>query len=89
MIERSLAADGRTWKVALAGRVTQYDQDEYTLIFEHTDEHGKRVRRASRFSPQGSRSRAAALAELSDADLAMLLRQSQPESTSPELSYGR
>ena len=43
----------------------------------------------SRFSPQGARRRADALGELSDADLRMLLQQSQPDWTSPELDYAR
>ena len=89
MIERILTVDGNTWIASIAGRVTQYDLDEYTVIFERKDEHGKRHRRASRFSPQGSRSRALALAELTDADLATLFAQSQPDTTSPELNYAR
>ena len=89
MIERKLTVDGTTWTASLSGRVTQYDLDEYTVIFDRRDEHGKRHRRASRFSPQGSRTRALALGELSDADLLTLFRQSQPDFTSPELNYAR
>ena len=89
MIERPLAVDGVTWTASLAGRTTQYDLDEYTVVFERRDEYGKRIRRASRFSPQGSRSRALALGELTDADLLTLFRQSQPDTTSPELDYAR
>ena len=89
MIERTITIDGQAWTVSFAGRVTVYDMDEFSLVFARKDEHGKLQRRVSRFSPQGSRSRAAALAELTEADLAMLFRQSQPDWTSPELNYAR
>jgi len=89
MIERSLSIDGRAWKVSVAGRFTVYERDEFPLVFESTGEGGKRERRLSRFSPLGSRSRERALAELSDAELESLWRQSQETSTSPELGYVR
>lgn len=89
MIERTLAVDGATWTVSLSGRVTVYDKDELAVIFARRDEHGKIVRRVSRFSPQGSKRRGAALAELSDAELHTLFRQSQTDWTSPELDYAR
>ena len=87
MIERSITIEGHAWTVSLAGRVTQYDMDEFSLVFARKDEHGKRLRRVARFSPLGSRSRATALAELTDADLQQFFRQSAPEWTSPELGY--
>jgi hypothetical protein len=89
MIERTLVVDGTTWKVSLAGRYTVYERDEFPVLFERRDPHGKKEQRLSRFSPQGSRSRAQALGELSDADLMILFRQSQPDWTSPELGYAR
>ena len=89
MIERKLTVDGITWNASIAGRVTQYDQDEYTVVFDRRDEHGKRHRRVSRFSPQGSRNRALALGELTELDLTTLFRQSGPDFTSPELNYAR
>lgn len=87
MIERKLVVDGETWTVSLAGRFTVYERDEFPVLFERRDEHGKKERRVSRFSPQGSRSRAQALAELTDGELVTLFRQSQPDWTSPELGY--
>jgi hypothetical protein len=45
--------------------------------------------RVTRYSPHGVRSREASLAELSEADLRSLFRQSQPAETSPEAGYGR
>ena len=89
MTVREITIDGARWSASLAGRTTAYERDEFPVVFERTDAHGKRERRLSRFSPQGSRHRDAALAELSDADLATLFRQSQPEWTSPELGYAR
>lgn len=87
MIERKLVVDGETWTVSLAGRFTVYERDEFPVLFERRDEHGKKEQRVSRFSPQGSRSRAQALAELTDGELVTLFRQSQPDWTSPELGY--
>lgn len=89
MIERPMTIGGQAWTVSLSGRVTMYDGDEFSLIFARRDEHGKLHRRVSRFSPTGSRSRGAALQELSDADITMFFRQSQPDWTSPELNYAR
>lgn len=89
MTERQVTIDGQSWTVSLIGRVTVYDRDEFSLLFERKDEQARKVRRVSRFSPQGTRGRSQALAELSDADLVMLFRQSQPDWTSPELNYAR
>jgi hypothetical protein len=66
-----------------------YEHDEFPLVFERVGAPGARERRLARFSPQGSRSRERALAELSDADLTSLFRQSQDTWTSPEMDYAR
>jgi hypothetical protein len=89
MIERAMTIDGRRWEVSLAGRFTVYERDEIPLVFEHRPGDGTVVRRLSRFSPLGSRDRARALAELSDAELVRLWQQSQEAWTSPELNYVR
>jgi hypothetical protein len=89
MIERQITLDGHAWRVSLAGRFTVYERDEFPLVFERVAADGSRERRATRFSPRGSKSRGEALAELSDADLVSLFRQSQPDWTSPELNYAR
>jgi len=89
MIERRITADGATWKVSLAGRFTVYERDEFPLLFERMGPDARAERRLSRFSPRGAKSRDEALAELSDAELASLLRSSQPDWTSPELNYAR
>ena len=86
MPQRPLTIDGSTWHVIPSGRVTQYDRDEFGLMFVKQD--GKdRIVRVTRYSPQGSRSREESLAELSDADLRRLFAQSQPSATSPEAGY--
>lgn len=89
MIERRFTVDGTLWTVTIPGRFTVYERDEFPLLFERRNEHGVVERRVTRFSPLGSRSRSPALAELSDAELEYLFRQTQPDWTSPELGYGR
>jgi hypothetical protein len=88
MPTRRLAIDGQTWHVIPSGFVTQYDRDEFALLFvKHEAGRGDKETRVTRYSPQGSRSREDSLAELSDADLRRLFAQSQPSATSPEAGY--
>ena len=89
MIERTVVIDGATWTASVSGRVTVYDKDEVSVVFARREGPGRVVRRVSRFSPQGARRRSEALAELSDAEMTALFRQSQPDWTSPELDYAR
>ncbi len=86
MPTRSITVDGRVWHVMPAGLVTQYDQDEYSLMFVAGHGDAREVR-VTRYSPRGSRGRQQALAELSDADLRRLFGTSQPGDTSPEAGY--
>jgi hypothetical protein len=86
MPTRLLNAGGRTWRVFPSGRVTQYDRDEFALMFV-TESAEKREVRVTRYSPQGVRSREQSLAEMQDADLARLFELSQPSDTSPEAGY--
>lgn len=86
MPNRTITVAGRRWQVFPAGRVTQYDRDEFALFFV-SGEGKERELRVTRYSPQGSRWRDQSLAELSEADLARLLSQSQPSDTSPEAGY--
>jgi hypothetical protein len=83
---RTITVGGRVWKVTPAGRVTQYDHDEFALFFI-SGEGEDRELRVTRYSPQGSRWRDQSLAELTDEDLIRLLDQSQPSFTSPEAGY--
>jgi hypothetical protein len=83
---RTITVAGREWRVTPAGRVTQYDRDEFSLFFI-SGEGEDRELRVTRYSPQGSRWRDQSLAELSEEDLVRLLNQSQPSATSPEAGY--
>ena len=86
MPTRTLTLDGRSWSVVPSGRVTQYDRDEFALLFS-SGSGADREERVSRYSPQGVRSREQALVEMRDADLARLLAESQPSEMSPEAGY--
>ena len=86
MPTRILTIDGKAWRVFPSGYVTQYDQDEFGLIFVHGTGDAREVR-VTRYSPVGARSREQSLAEMADADLRALFAQSQPSFTSPEAGY--
>ena len=86
MPTRSVTHAGRTWRVLPSGRITQYDRDEFSLLFISGTGDDREVR-ATRYSPHGTRSREQSLVELSDADLTRLLEQSQPSEMSPEAGY--
>jgi len=86
MPTRTVAVDGKTWLVIPSGRVTQYDRDEFGIIFVSGTGPGRDVR-VTRYSPVGARSRERSLVELSDADLQRLFGFSQPSDTSPEVDY--
>ncbi len=83
---RTLTANGKTWRVMPSGRVTQYDHDEFALLFVAGAGDDREVR-VTRYSPQGVRSRELALARMSDADLQRLFSTSQPSFTAPEADY--
>ncbi len=86
MPDRSIVIDGNSWSVQPSGRVTQYDRDEFGLLFIRGTGDAREVR-VTRYSPQQTRSREAALAELSEEKLRELFACSQPSTTSPEASY--
>jgi hypothetical protein len=83
-----LQIDGQQWNVYPSGYITQYTQDEYALLFSRGSGEDRQVR-VTRYSPQGTRSREQAFAELSDTQLQSLFSQSQPSFTSPEAGYER
>ena len=86
MPARTLAVDGATWNVFPSGYLTQYDADEFGLVFVRGTGLQREVR-VTRYSPQGSRSREQALSEMSDEGVRTLFAQSQPSFTSPEAGY--
>lgn len=86
MPSRALTVNGKEWRVYPSGFITQYDADEYGLLFVHGSGDAAEVR-VTRYSPRGAVSREASLAELTDADLRGLYAESQPSATSPEAGY--
>ena len=86
MPTRTITLDGRAWRVMPSGKVTQYDRDEFALLFVSGTGDDREVR-VTRYSPAGTRSREQALVEMSDTDLARLFTQSQPSEMSPEAGY--
>jgi hypothetical protein len=86
MPKRRIHVDGIEWDVSPAGRVTQYDRDEFALVFVSGRGADRQVR-VTRYSPQGTRARVQSLAELTDDDLKRLFEFSQPSFTSPEAGY--
>jgi hypothetical protein len=83
---RTISAEGKTWRVFPSGFVTQYDRDEFGLMFAHGADASREVR-VTRYSPKGVRSREQSFAQLTDADLLRLFQESQPSFTSPEAGY--
>ncbi len=86
MPSRAIEIGGRTWRVYPSGYVTQYDGDEFGVVFVHGTAASREVR-VTRYTPRGRRSREASLSALSDAELRALFGRSQPSETSPEAGY--
>ncbi|HEV8597731.1 MAG TPA: hypothetical protein VGQ69_00045 [Gemmatimonadales bacterium] len=88
MPRRIIEVNGQRWAVAPAGRITQYDKDEFALRFTRFPA-GSGPERIVRYSPLLAKSREASLAQLSDQELVALFQVSQPSWTSAELGYHR
>ena len=86
MPTRTISANGKEWRVFPSGYVTQYEHDEFGLMFIAGTGANREIR-VTRYSPQGVRSREQSRAELSDTELSRLFAQSQPSFTSPEAGY--
>jgi hypothetical protein len=86
MSGRTFESGGERWMVSSTGRTTQYGKDEFGLRFTRVAP-APRVERVVRYSPQLSKSRESALAQLGDAELGALLKVSQPSWTTPESGY--
>ncbi|MGQ0713333.1 MAG: hypothetical protein ACT4PJ_06335 [Gemmatimonadaceae bacterium] len=86
MPARTITVDGVAWDVYPSGRITQYDRDEFALVFVRGTGPDREVR-VTRYSPHGARSREQSLGEMSETELRRLLDSSQPSFTSPEAGY--
>src|SRR5438105_15511326 len=82
----TIVVDSGIWSVYPTGRITVYGKDEFGLLFE-LGTGPERKRRFTRYSPLGSKSTDAALAELTERQLLDFFHQSQPARTSPEGGY--
>jgi hypothetical protein len=88
MPARTITVDGASWDVYPSGRITQYDRDEFGLLFVRGAGPDREVR-VTRYPQQGARSREQSLAEMSESELRRLLEFSQPSFTSPEAGYAQ
>ena len=86
MSGRTFESSGEQWMVSSTGRITQYGKDEFGLRFTRVAP-APREERVVRYSPQLSKGRESALAQLSDAALAALLKVSQPSWTAADSEY--
>jgi hypothetical protein len=86
MPTRTIEIEGRDWRIFPSGYVTQYEHDEFALIFVHGTGPDREIR-VTRYSPLGVRSREASLGEMSDNDVRRLFDLSQRSETSPEAGY--
>ena len=87
MARRLIELDGVAWWATMSGCHTQYNKDEFTVLFRPVGE--ERPARVARYSPLGSKLRDESFAELIDQQLIDLLRRSQPAWTSAETGYRR
>jgi hypothetical protein len=88
MPTRSIQVDGTSWKVQPSGLVTQYDADEFGIVFVRGSGADRELR-VTRYRPGSTRGREQSLAECSEAELRELFARSQPSDTSPEGGYTR
>jgi len=88
MPSRKIVIDGATWDVLPSGYVTQYDADEFGVLFARGSGEGRELR-VTRYRPGRSRSREQSLAECNEAELRELFARSQPSERSPEGGYAR
>jgi hypothetical protein len=88
MPSRKITVDGTAWEVLPSGHVTQYDGDEFGLVFLRGSGTARELR-VTRYRPSATRSREQSLAELTDAALHDLFVRSQPSETSPEGGYAQ
>lgn len=88
MPARTIEVDGTRWTVAPSGRHTQYNRDEYSLVFTRGSGED-REERFMRYSPGASKNHEVSLNGIPDAELRALLKRAQPAWTTPDLGYRR
>ncbi|MDZ4674829.1 MAG: hypothetical protein SGI84_10265 [Gemmatimonadota bacterium] len=88
MPARAIEVDGSRWTVAPSGRRTQYNRDEYSLVFTRGS-GADREQRVMRYSPQGTTNHELSLSRIPDDELRDLLERAQPAWTTPDLGYRR
>jgi hypothetical protein len=86
MPTRRIHVEGNEWAVYPSGFVTQYDGDEFGLLFVRGSGAGREVR-VTRYSPRGVRSREQSLHTLTESELHTLFATSQSSENSPEAGY--
>jgi len=84
MPRRTIEVDGQMWEISATGRVTQYQRDEFGLLFRR---HGDGQVRIVRYTPTSSRHVDTALVEMPEYLLRELFGHSQPGRTAPETGY--
>ncbi|MCX5755712.1 MAG: hypothetical protein NTX19_06290 [Gemmatimonadetes bacterium] len=88
MPSRKITVDGTAWEVLPSGHVTQYDGDEFGLVFLRGSGSSRELR-VTRYRPTATRGREQSLAELSESALQDLFACSQSSETSPEGGYAQ
>lgn len=86
MPSRTIVIDGTAWEVLPSGHVTQYDADEFGVLFTRGTGESRKLR-ITRYRPGRTRAREQSLAECTEAQLRELFERSQPSATSPEGGY--
>jgi hypothetical protein len=86
MPSRTIDIGGLRWTVQPSGHVTQYDADEFGILFVRGSGADRELR-MTRYRPTSTRSREQSFAECSDAELRALFETSQSSERSPEGGY--
>lgn len=88
MPSRKIVVAGISWEVLPSGHVTQYDGDEFGLIFLRGTGDSREIR-VTRYRPGATRGREQSLAELPETALRELFASSQSSEMSPEGGYAQ
>jgi hypothetical protein len=86
MPARTIDIGGTRWTVQASGHVTQYDADEFGVLFVRGSGADRELR-VTRYRPTATRAREQSLAECTESELRVLFERSQPSETAPEGGY--